>query len=192
MKNEKVSKSNIEKEIYDAMVHRGWVFPLTLEGVEMNEMELSDEQIANVSDLPHADILIRKIPSERRREAPAILPEEESFPRGLLAMLRKRSGLKATFIAESLGVTVPFLSDLGSYPQLIPCRVREEIARRVELHLPGISHEMVMDSFDRSAHMEVAAYRDRPFIMEEVDFEKIVRRSDMSEEQKRYWLELAE
>ena len=56
----------------------------------------------------------------------------------------------------------------------------------------GVGERDVMDSFERGFLQQAAAFRDAPFPDEEVDFEKIVRRSDMSEEQQRYWLSLDE
>lgn len=113
----------------------------------------------------------------------------ESLP--LLPRLRLITGLKATAIAEKIGTPVPFLSDLSSHPNVIPFRARKEFARRAANNLPGVSERDVLDSFDRGLSQQAAAFRGAPFPDEEVDFEKIVRRSDMSEEQKQYWLSLS-
>lgn len=117
-------------------------------------------------------------------------PEYDSLP--LLPMLRRITGLKATAIAEKMGAPAPFLSDLSSHPKVIPFRARKEFARRAANNLPGVSERDVLDSFERDFPQQAAAYRDAPFPDEEVDFEKIVRRSDMSDEEKQYWLSFTE
>jgi len=109
----------------------------------------------------------------------------------LLPRLRRITGLKASAIAEKMGTPVPFLSDLSGHPNVIPFRARKEFARRAANNLPGVSERDVLDSFDRGLRQQAAAFRDAPFLDEEVDFEKIVRRSDMSDEEQRYWLNLS-
>lgn len=109
----------------------------------------------------------------------------------LLPRLRRLTGLKATVIAEKMGTSVPFLSDLSGYPNVIPFRARKEFARRAANNLPGVGERDVLDSFERGMRQQAAAFRDAPFPDEEVDFEKIVRRSDMSDEEQRYWLSLS-
>lgn len=116
--------------------------------------------------------------------------EYDSLP--LLPRLRRLSGLKATTIAEKMETSVPFLSDLSGHPNVIPFRARKEFARRAASNLPGVSERDVLDSFERGLRQQAAAFRDDPFPDEEVNFEKIVRRSDMSDEQKQYWLGFAE
>ncbi|HEY8459537.1 MAG TPA: hypothetical protein VIM99_04105 [Blastocatellia bacterium] len=110
----------------------------------------------------------------------------------LLPRLRKLTGLKATAIAEKMETSVPFLSDLSGHPKVIPFRARKEFARRAANRLPGVSEQDVLDSFERGFSQQAAAFRDAPFPDEEVDFEKIVRRSDMSDDQKQFWLGFVE
>ena len=114
----------------------------------------------------------------------------DSLP--LLPRLRRITGLKATTIAEKMGAPVLFLSDLSSHPNVIPFRARKEFARRAANNLPGVSERDVLDSFERGLRQQAAAFRDAPFPDEEVDFEKIVRRSDMSDAEQQYWLSLSE
>jgi hypothetical protein len=110
----------------------------------------------------------------------------------LLPRLRRITGLKATVIAEKVGATVPFLSDLSGHPNVIPFRARKEFAKRAANNLPGVSEHDVLNSFESGLYQQAAAFRDDPFPDEKVDFEKIVRRSDMDADQQRYWLSLDE
>jgi hypothetical protein len=110
----------------------------------------------------------------------------DSLP--LLPRLRRITGLKATTIAEKMGTPVTFLSDLSSHPNVIPFRARKEFARRAANNLPGVTERNVLDSFEHGLSQQAAAFRDTPFPEEEIDFEKIVRRSDMNDEEQRYWL----
>jgi hypothetical protein len=113
-------------------------------------------------------------------------------PLPLLPLLRRITGLKATAIAEKLGTPVPFLSDISGHPNLIPFKARKEFAKRAANNLPDVNERDVMDSFERGFPQQAAAYRDAPFPDEEVDFEKIVRRSDLSDEEKQFWLSFVE
>ena len=122
----------------------------------------------------------------------------DSLP--LLPRLRRITGLKATAIAEKgfermlqvAKAPVIFLSDLSAHPNVIPFRARKEFARRAANNLPGVSERDVLDSFEHGLRQQAAAFRDAPFPDEEVDFEKIVRRSDMSAAEQQYWLSLSE
>lgn len=125
-------------------------------------------------------------------ERPERKAQDEYDKLPLLPWLRQITSLKATAIAEKTGTLVPFLSDLSGHSNVIPFRARREFARRAAANLPGISELDVMEAFNRGLDQQAAAFRDSPFPDEEIDFEKIVRRSDMSEDQKQYWLSFAE
>ena len=84
-----------------------------------------------------------------------------------------------------------FRSDISSHSGAIPLRLRKEIARLATLRLPGITEQDVLDSFNHNSYEPIAAFRDKPFEEENINYEKIVLRSDMSEERQRYWLSLA-
>ncbi|HEY7182581.1 MAG TPA: hypothetical protein VIC84_14230 [Blastocatellia bacterium] len=124
-------------------------------------------------------------------ERPERKAQDEYDTLPLLPRLRRITGLKATAIAEKTGTPVTFLSDMSGHPNVIPFRARKEFARRAADNLPGVGERDVMEAFDRGLHQQAAAFRDSPFPDEEVDFEKIVRRSDMSAEQKQFWLSLS-
>jgi hypothetical protein len=160
---------------------------------------LSDEAEWSVDELREAlraegidpDQLVKEV-KIKIEELSNISPNQSdhaSLP--LLARLRQITRLKATAIAEKMGMSVPFLSDLSSHPNIIPFGARKELALRAANNLPGVSERDVLESFGFGAFQQAAAYRDTPFPEEEVSFEKIVRRSDMNEEQQRYWLSLA-
>jgi len=161
---------------------------------------LSDEAEWSVDELREAlleegvdpDQLVKdvKIKIKELSNISPKISDYDSLP--LLPRLRQITRLKATTIAEKMGITVPFLSDLSSHPNVIPFRARNESARRAADNLPGVSERDVLDSFGGGLYQQAAAFRDTPFPEEEISFEKLVRRSDMSEEQKEYWLSLAE
>ena len=125
-------------------------------------------------------------------ERPEQKAQDESDALPLLPRLRLITGLKATTIAEKTGTTVPFLSDLSGHPNVIPFMARKEFAKRAANNLPGVSDRDVLEAFDRVIRQQAAAFRDSPFPDEEVDFERIVRRSDMSDDEQQFWLDLAE
>jgi hypothetical protein len=180
---------NLDEQIYRAMVERGWVFPQTIEEVEIIEEQMDCETAPSRTGLPTAEAILKKIasanspPSETRQE------QQKQPP---LLLLRQRTQMKASAIAERLEITVTFLSDLSSHSNVIPFRPRATFAELAEERLPGVKRREVLGSFEYNLSQPVAAFRDSPFREEKIDYEKIVRRSDMSEEQQRYWLSLAE
>jgi hypothetical protein len=167
--------------------------------------KLSDEAEWSVDELREAlidegidpDQLVKEIKvkiEELSHVSPPFLSEKQSGHDSLplLPRLRQITGMKATAIAEKMGLSVTFLSDLSSYPDVIPFRARKELARRAVNNLPGVSERDVLDSFNFGSYQQAAAYRDTPFPEEKISFEKIVGRSDMNEEQRQYWFSLAE
>jgi hypothetical protein len=98
---------NLYEKIYQEMVGLGWLFPQTVEEVEIAEEQMDQEAEAPHTGLPTAEGILKKITASNSG-APAAeqIQEKES----LLPMLRQRAGMKASAIAECLEVTVPFLS----------------------------------------------------------------------------------
>ncbi|MCI0388522.1 MAG: hypothetical protein MOB07_07120 [Acidobacteria bacterium] len=187
-KNWKTTESqdgSLDEQIYRAMVELGWVFPQTVEEVEIAEEQMDRETAPPHTGLPTAEDILKRMGSANSR-----IPVVERMQ--LLPLLRQRSMMKATAIAESMGVTVTFLSDISSHSNVIPFRSRKEVARLAEASLPGVTEQEVLDSFDHDSYQPMAAFRDRPFEEENVNYERIVLRSDMSEEQQRHWLSLTE
>ena len=191
-KNKKTTEAkdrNLDEQIYQAMVERGWVFPRTIKEVEIAEEQMYQETAAPHKGPPTAEDILKRI---GLANSSALAPEQTRQKQPLLALLRQSAKMKATAIAERLEVTVTFLSDISSHSNVIPLRPRKEIARLAKVSLPGVTEQEVMDSFDHGSYQPMAAFRDKPFEEENVNYEMIVRRSDMSEERQRYWLSLAE
>jgi hypothetical protein len=184
----KAEDRNLDEKIYQAMVELGWLFPQTVEEVEIAEEQMDQETAKSHTGLPTAEDILKKI-AAANSSTPAVVQIQEKQP--LLSMLRQRAKMKASTIAECLEATVTFLSDISSHSGAIPLRVRKEIARRATTSLPDVTEQEVLDSFNHHSYQPMAAFRDKPFEEENVDYEKIVLRSDMSEEQQRYWLSLA-
>jgi hypothetical protein len=161
---------------------------------------LSDEAEWSVNELREAlrvegidpDQLVKEIKLKIDEQLNISTKQSDYTSLPLLARLRRITSLKATAIAEKMGMSVPFLSDLSSHPNVIPFGARKELAIRAANNLPGVSERDVLDSFSFGSFQQTAAYRDTPFSEEAVSFEKLVRRSDMNEEQQQYWLSLAE
>jgi hypothetical protein len=184
----KAAGGNLDEKIYQAMIGLGWVFPQTIEEVEIAEEQMDQETEEPHTGLPTAEDIVKKIAAANFTASAAELVEKKQ---PLLPMLRKRARMKASAIAECLEVTVTFLSDISTHSNAIPLRLRKEIARLATVRLPGISEQDVLDSFNHNSYEPIAAFRDKPFEEENSDYEKIVLRSDMSEERKLYWLSLA-
>jgi hypothetical protein len=179
---------SLDEKIYRAMVELGLVFPQTIEEVEITEEYMDQETVQPHTGLPTAEDILKRMSATNSR---TIAAEQTQQKQPLLPMLRQRVRMKASAIAESLGVTVTFLSDISSHSGVIPLRPRKEIARLAKVSLPGITEQDVLDSFSHNSYQPIAAFRDLPFEEENIDYEKIVLRSDMSEERQQYWLSLA-
>ena len=191
-KNKKTTDArggSLDEQIYQAIVERGWVFPQTIKEVEIAEEQMYQETAPAHKGLPAAEDILKGM-GLANPGVPAAKQPRQKQP--LLALLRQSAKMKATAIAERLEVTVTFLSDISSHSNVIPLRPREEIARLAKVSLPGVTEQEVLDSFDHGSYQPMAAFRDKPFEEESVNFEMIVRRSDMSEERQQYWLSLAE
>ncbi len=179
---------SLDEKIYRAMVEPGWVFPQTIEEVEIAEEQMDQEVAPPHTGMPTADDILKRMAAAN---SSALAAEQMQQKLSLLPMLRQRAKMKASDIAECLEVTVTFLSDISSQSGVIPLGPRKEIARRAKVSLSGITEQDVLDSFGQNSYEPIAAFRDRPFEEENIDYEKIVLRSDMSEERQRYWLSLA-
>jgi hypothetical protein len=184
----KAEDRNLDEKIYQAMVGLGWLFPQTIEEVEIAEEQMEQEIAEAQTGMPSVEDILKKI-AAADSVAPAAEQPQEQQP--LLAMLRQRARMKASAIADCLEVTVTFLSDISSHSAVIPLRLRKEIAKLATVRLPGITEQDVLESFNHNSYEPIAAFRDKPFEAENIDYEKIVLRSDMSEERQQYWLSLA-
>src|SRR5215813_9610574 len=106
---------SLDEKIYRAMVGLGWVFPQTIEEVEIAEEQMDRETVEPHAELPAAptaEDILEKI-AAANFGAPAAEQIQEKQP--LLTMLRQRAGMKASAIAKCLEVTVTFLSDISSH-----------------------------------------------------------------------------
>lgn len=191
-KHEKTMQSqndNLDEQIYLAMVERGWVFPQTIEEVEIIEEQMERETPPPRTGLPTAEAILKKIASATSTSS---VDRQEQQNQPLISLLRQCTQMKASAIAERMEISVTFLSDLSTHPNVIPFRPRAVFAELAEERLPGVRRQEVLYSFEYNSLQPVAAFRDTSFREEKINYEKIVRRSDMSEERKRYWLSLAE
>jgi hypothetical protein len=135
---------SLDEKIYRAMVELGWVFPQTIEEVEIAEEQMDQETTPPQTRLPTAKDILKRMAAAN---SSALGAEQTQEKQPLLPMLRQRARMKASAIAESLEVTVTFLSDISSYSGVIPLRPRKEIARLAKIRLPGITEQDVLDSF---------------------------------------------
>jgi hypothetical protein len=109
-----------------------------------------------------------------------------------LALLRDVSDEPVDAIAESMDLAPDFLVDASDHGTKLPPKVREEFVRRlsrVRLTL-GIDERDALASFDAPAKLRRAASRKGPYRPIEVSYRDLVERSSMTDEEKRYWLDL--
>lgn len=116
---------------------------------------------------------------------------DAAAPLPLLGELREQTGMRASQIAEEMGVTVPFLSAVARYHKAVPDPWRDELITRAERKLPGVKAVPLRRSLEHPFQSEMAAKRDAPYETDEVDFENLLAQSGLSEEQKQFWRSLA-
>ncbi len=131
--------TELERLIYRAMLERGWVFPRTVEEIEIVEDE-SDESV-DVSDLPDAETLLKRVAVPSSFQTQVEVQGRSSNVKGsdarkaansqsVLVFLRHQTKQRPSEIAAALQVTVPFLSDLGPYT---PLRWKQKIIKEQAL-----------------------------------------------------------
>jgi hypothetical protein len=109
-----------------------------------------------------------------------------------LALVRDCSDDHVDDIAESMQMPADFLVDASDHGTKLPARAREEFVRR--LRRVRLTREIdigeALASFDAPAKLRRAASRKGPYRPIEVSYRDLVERSSMSDEEKRYWLDL--
>ncbi len=109
----------------------------------------------------------------------------------LLGILRQRTQLAPSAIANAMQVPVTFLSAVSRYPQAVPLGWQQELARRAERQLQ-VEQRVVIDSLLQPFEYELAASRATPYSDDTVQsYEDILDRSGMSDEACAYWRDLA-
>jgi hypothetical protein len=109
-----------------------------------------------------------------------------------LALIRDASDEHVNAISAAMEVPPDFLVDASDNGIKLPPRAREEFVRRLRrVRLTrDIDDAEALASFDAPAKLRRAASRRGPYRHIEVTYRDVVERSSMSDEQKRYWLEL--
>lgn len=128
---------------------------------------------------------------EESRQA-AEVQTETAAPLPLLGELREQTGMRASQIAEAMGVTVPLLSAVARYPKAVPGPWLDELVTRAEQKLPGVKVGPLRRSLEHPFQAEMAANRDTSYAAEEVDYENILSQSGLTDEQKQFWRSLAQ
>lgn len=215
-KNAPTIEETLDEQIYDALLEKGWIIPQTEEDVRRVESYLEQEdcspvppEIADPYSVIHR---LDEINEEESSRQPLKLPgkdvEERTTPTlftktsnsdtaaaktehvSLLAELRELTGLPATQIAQHMNVPVTFLADLGRHSKVVPISWRRELDARAERKL-GTARGVVTNTLEHPYQAQMAASRDTEYEAEEVTPEKILDRSGMDKETKRYWMMLA-
>lgn len=209
-------EGNLDEQIYDALLEKGWIIPQTEEDVRQVEAYLEQESCAptppEIAD-PYAIIhRLDEIDEEESSRQPLELPGQRGAQLSptispaatggrdaaaagrvgvsLLAELRGLTSLPATQIAQQLDVPVTFLADVGRHPKVVPISWRRELDARSERKL-GTAPGVVMNALEHPYQAQMAASRDAAYDTEELTLEKMLNRSGMDGETKRFWMLLA-
>lgn len=168
--------AKLEEQIYQTMFESGWLFPRTMEEVEFAEQEFGIEKASVNIKANHGNTVGR-------------LATERGSVQTPLVLLKNRTGQRPSAIAQTLSVTVPFLSDLG--PQT-PLPWKRKTVAEVKRNYPQVAEEELWQSFNYLSSLPRAAFRDSVYEHEELTPEKILERSGMDSATKALWLALLE
>jgi hypothetical protein len=114
--------------------------------------------------------------------------------RPFLALVRDaRGGEFVDVIAASMQLPADFLVDASHHSTVLPLAARKELVRRAQGIHPAthIDEDEALASFDVSSRLRRAASRSAAYRPVEVTYRDIVERSSLSDEEKRFWLDLA-
>lgn len=114
-------------------------------------------------------------------------PAREPLP--VLGVWREKTSLKPRAIAEALGVTVAFVSDVNRHVKELPRRWVLALARRAEERL-GVPFDVTLSAFDNPFQFARAASRDAAYEQSCPTCEELLRRSGMDAAEQRFWLDL--
>lgn len=114
----------------------------------------------------------------------------ESQTTNLISFLRERTKLKIPMIAASLkNVTTEYLALISRYPNIVPALVKKTLAVNIE-QVWGIPLNDSIHYLSVEPSVVRAASRSRPFSPEPRTFEELLDRSELSQEQRLYWVHL--
>lgn len=163
------------------------------------ETEWSDEELdeALKENGVDPDQLVKSVVSNVRRlikdtadtgaAGQEAAPAQEALP--VLGVWREQTKLKPRAIAEALGVTVTFISDVNRHVKDLPRRWLITLARRARQGL-GIPEDVTLSAFNSPFQFARASSRDEAYEEKCPTCEEILRRSGMSAEEQQYWLDL--
>lgn len=114
---------------------------------------------------------------------------EPSGPTSLLGHMCERTEEKPTAIAKRMDIPYPFLLLVQRYPKNVPKRAREEVASRAER--AGGDRSEAMRLLEHPSQTAIAASRDSPYPADAPTYKEMVKRSGMSQKDKKYWLAFA-
>lgn len=217
-KNAPSLEENLDEQIYDALLEKGWLIPQTEEDLRHVEAyskqedcsplppELADpyalfprlDEIAEEELGTGEAVTLRDV--EPDQHPVLIQPNESGVAKAagatptnhvsLLADLRELTGLQATQIAHELDVTVPFLSSVGRHPKVVPLQWWKELDTRAARNL-NLSQGTLMRQREHPYQAQMAASRDSAYEVVGITYEELLEQSGMDEDAKRYWLTLA-
>lgn len=110
-------------------------------------------------------------------------------PLPVLGVWREKTRLKPRAIAEALGVSVAFVSDVNRHVKDLPRRWVLTLARRAQERL-GVPVDVTLRAFDSPFQFARASSRDEAYEQTCPTCEELLRRSGMPEAEQRFWIDL--
>ncbi len=119
-----------------------------------------------------------------------VKPSGQSHITNLVLFLRDRTKLKIPSIAASLNnMTTEYLVLISRHPNIVPAAVKKTLATNIE-QVWGIPLNDSIQCLSVEPRLVRAASRSRPFSPEPQTFEELLDRSELSQEQRSFWVHL--
>lgn len=113
-----------------------------------------------------------------------------SLRRNFLGLLIDSTNDSPEEIAAGLDITAGLLLSVDELGERLPVRAREELARRGAARY-GLSREQLLDHLGGSGRLPMAASRRSPYDRQ-LNYEEVVRKSNLSPADEVFWLSLAD
>jgi len=131
-----------------------------------------------------------EVKNDSKEGSSEVTPSGQSHITNLVLFLRDRTKLKITSIAASLNnVTTEYLALISRHPNIVPAAVKKTLATNIE-QVWGIPLNDSIQCLSVEPRLVRAASRSRPFSPEPQTFEELLDRSELSQEQRSFWVHL--
>ena len=134
----------------------------------------------------------RSSAEERSTETTSTPPRETTeLPAPTFVALLRQTGAPLSTLAAEMDVTLDFLVELSRHAALVPLGAKRELATRAHRAL-NLDVARSLASLEAPVELQRAASRKGAFSSARMTFDDLVLQSQLSADQKNYWLQLGQ